>query len=124
MVLALPRQPARAMEPRLAVQAGTTVDVALVLAIDVSGSVSEDRMMLQRHGYSDALCHPGFLEAVRSGPTGRVALTFVQWSEARRQEQSVAWRMIEDAATRPAIRPGNRRCGPPDAGLDVDQRGD
>jgi hypothetical protein len=98
MVLASPRQPARAMEPRLAVQAGTTVDVALVLAIDVSGSVSESRMMLQRQGYSDALCHPGFLEAVRSGPTGRVALTFVQWSEARRQEQSVAWRVIQDAA--------------------------
>jgi hypothetical protein len=75
------------------------VDVALVLAIDVSGSVSEDRMMLQRQGYSDALRHPGFLEAVRSGPTGRVALTFVQWSEARRQDQSVAWRVIEDAAT-------------------------
>ena len=111
MVLACPRQPARARRPRLAVRAGASadvappvdaprvVDVALVLAIDVSGSVSEGRMLLQRQGYSDALCHPGFVEAVRSGPTGRVALTFVQWSEARRQEQSVAWRVIEDAAT-------------------------
>jgi hypothetical protein len=55
-------------------------------------------MMLQRRGYSDALCHPGFLKAVRAGPTGRVALTFVQWSEVRRQAQSVAWRVIEDAS--------------------------
>ncbi len=99
MVLASPRQAVRATGTRLAVQAGETVDVALVLAIDVSGSVSEARMMLQRQGYSDALCHPGFLEAVRSGPTGRVALTFVQWSEARRQEQSVDWRVIGDAAS-------------------------
>jgi hypothetical protein len=99
MVLASPRQAARATGTRLAVRAGETVDVALVLAIDVSGSVSEARMMLQRQGYSGALCHPGFLEAVRSGPTGRVALTFVQWSEARRQEQSVDWRVIEDAAS-------------------------
>lgn len=99
MVFAFPRQPALGTEPRLAALAGATVDVALVLAIDVSGSVSEARIMLQRQGYSDALCHPGFVEAVRSGPTGRVALTFVQWSEARRQEQSVAWRVIEDAAT-------------------------
>ena len=94
---------------RLASRAGTTVDVALVLAIDVSGSVSEARMMLQRRGYSDALCHPGFVQAVRSGPTGRVALTFVQWSEARRQEQSVAWRVIEDAATARQFAAGDRR---------------
>ena len=93
------RQPTLVATPRLATQAGATVDVALVLAIDVSGSVSDARMMLQRQGYSDALCHPSFVEAVRSGPTGRVALTFVQWSEARRQEQSVAWRVIKDAAT-------------------------
>jgi hypothetical protein len=99
MVLASPRQTPRAPASRLAVTADATVDVALVLAIDVSGSVSQDRLMLQRRGYSDALCHPGFAEAVRSGPAGRVALTFVQWSEARRQEQSVAWRLIDDAAT-------------------------
>jgi hypothetical protein len=99
MVPASRGQPAHAVRPRLAALAGTTVDVALVLAIDVSGSVSEDRMTMQRRGYSDALRHPGFVEAVRSGPTGRVALTFVQWSEARRQEQSVAWRVIDDAAT-------------------------
>jgi Protein of unknown function (DUF1194) len=99
MVLASPRQPALATGPRIAVRASARVDVALVLAIDVSGSVSDARMMLQRQGYSDALCHPGFAEAVRSGPTGRVALTFVQWSEARRQEQSVDWRVVEDAAS-------------------------
>ena len=99
MVLASPRQPAFAAGPRIAVRAGVSVDVALVLAIDVSGSVSDARMTLQRQGYSDALCHPGFLEAVRSGPTGRVALTFVQWSEARRQEQSVEWQVVEDAAS-------------------------
>ena len=93
------RHSARAAGSRATVGSSATVDVALVLAIDVSGSVSEGRMMLQRRGYSEALCHPGFLEAVRCGPTGRVALTFVQWSEARRQEQSVAWRVIEDATT-------------------------
>jgi hypothetical protein len=99
MVFAPARQPARAAAPRIAAPKGATVDVALVLAIDVSGSVSDARITLQRQGYSDALCHPGFVEAVRSGPTGRVALAFVQWSEARRQEQSVEWRVIEDAAS-------------------------
>jgi hypothetical protein len=85
------------MEPRLAAHPGAAVDVALVLAVDVSGSVSQERIALQRQGYSDALRHPGFVEAVRSGPTGRVAVTFVQWSEARRQDQSVEWRLVDDA---------------------------
>ena len=84
---------------RLAGPAPATVDVAVVLAVDVSGSVSDERIRLQRQGYSEALRHREFIAAVQSGPTGRVALTFVQWSEARRQEQTVAWRLIEDAAS-------------------------
>lgn len=78
---------------------GVAVDTALVLAVDVSGSVSQDRIMLQRQGYMDALDHPGFIAAVRSGPAGRIALTFVQWSEARRQDQSVDWQVIDDQAS-------------------------
>jgi len=83
----------------LAGTAGVAVDVAVVLAVDVSGSVSDERIRLQRQGYSEALRHPGFVAAVRAGPTGRVALTFVQWSEARRQEQTVAWCLIDNAAS-------------------------
>ena len=97
MAFARPRQAARTAQPRLVALTGTIVDAAVVLAVDVSGSVSDERIRLQRQGYSSALLHPGFVDAVRSGPTGRVALTFVQWSEARRQDQSVAWKMIEDA---------------------------
>jgi len=98
MALALPRRRARAAI-RVAAAADVVVDVAVVLAVDVSGSVSDDRIRLQRRGYSEALRHPGFVAAVRSGPTGRMAMTFVQWSEARRQEQTIAWRLIDDAAS-------------------------
>jgi hypothetical protein len=73
------------------------VDVALVLAVDASGSVSEDRLSLQIQGYLDALRHPSFIEAVRGGHRGRIALTFVEWTDARRQEQVVGWRVIEGA---------------------------
>jgi len=99
MALAPGRQSARGGAARSAALPGVTVDVALVLAIDVSGSVSEQRMLLQRQGYIAALRHPGFIGAVQSGPTGRIALTFVQWSEARRQNQAVEWRLVHDAAS-------------------------
>jgi hypothetical protein len=74
------------------------VDVALVLAVDSSGSISEQRLMMQIQGYLDALRHPWFTEAVQGGRHGRIALTFVEWTDARRQDQVVGWTVIEDAA--------------------------
>jgi hypothetical protein len=73
------------------------VDVALVLAVDGSGSVSEQRLSLQMQGYLDALRHPLFIDAIRGGRHGRIALTYLEWTDARRQEQVVGWRLIEDA---------------------------
>jgi hypothetical protein len=73
------------------------LDLALVLAIDTSGSVSEDRMALQIRGYADAFRTPGLLGAVRQGRHGRIAATFVEWSNADRQSQAVDWAVISDA---------------------------
>jgi hypothetical protein len=97
MTLFFRRRPAGVFStPLRSTGQGLAVDVALVLAIDVSGSVSESRMLMQIEGYAHALRHPGFLDAVRGGPIGRIALTFVEWSEARRQTQAVGWRVIQD----------------------------
>jgi Protein of unknown function (DUF1194) len=74
------------------------VDVALVLAVDSSGSVSEERLTLQFRGYLEAIRHSSFIEAVRGGRHGRIGLTFVTWTDARRQEQTVPWQVIEDSA--------------------------
>jgi hypothetical protein len=89
--LGRPVLPADAVEraPRAA------VDVALVLAVDSSGSISEQRLTLQIQGYLDAIRHPSFIEAVRGGARGRIGLTFVTWTDARRQDQTVPWRVIE-----------------------------
>ena len=75
------------------------VDVALVLAVDSSGSISEQRLMMQIQGYLDALRHPSFTQAVQGGRHGRIALTFVEWTDARRQDQVVGWTVIEDEAS-------------------------
>ena len=74
------------------------VDVALVLAVDSSGSISEERLAMQLRGYIDALRHPGFIEAVQGGRHGQIALTFIEWTDARRQDQVVPWTVIADAA--------------------------
>lgn len=75
----------------------TEVDVALVLAVDGSGSISEQRLTMQIQGYLDALRHPLFIDAVRGGRHGRIALTYLEWTDVRRQEQVVGWSVIEDA---------------------------
>jgi Protein of unknown function (DUF1194) len=74
------------------------VDVALVLAVDSSGSISQQRLTMQIQGYIDALRHPSFIEAVRGGRRGRIGLTYVTWTDARRQEQVVPWHVIGEPA--------------------------
>ena len=53
------------------------VDVALVLALDVSGSVTEDNWRTQRDGVASAVNSDQFAQAVRRGQTGRVAIAVV-----------------------------------------------
>jgi hypothetical protein len=56
------------------------VDVALVLAVDCSGSISNQRLTMQMQGYLDAIRLPSFIDAVRAGSLGRIGLTFVTWT--------------------------------------------
>ena len=48
-----------------------TVDVELVLAVDISYSMDIDELALQREGYAQAIVSKEFLQALKSGPTGR-----------------------------------------------------
>jgi hypothetical protein len=73
------------------------VDVLLVLAIDASGSLSDERLTLQREGHARAVESITFLDAVAAGHQGRVALTALEWSNSGRQDQAVPWTVIEDA---------------------------
>ena len=89
----------RSIANRLATLTPLPVDLALVLAVDTSGSVSEDRMALQINGYADAFGTPQLLGAVRKGRLGRIAASFVQWSDTDRQTLAVDWTVISDAAS-------------------------
>ena len=60
--------------------AETAVDLELVLAVDVSGSMDVDEQHVQRAGYVAALLHPDVLSAIRSGQHVRIAVTYVEWA--------------------------------------------
>jgi len=79
------------------------VDLALILAIDVSGSVNADRWELQRHGYEAAFKSPEVLQSITSGPKKAIAVTMVEWSGANHQKQVVDWTVISDQASAEAF---------------------
>lgn len=76
--------------------AGTTVDVELVLAVDISYSMDPDEQALQREGYAAALTSPEFVNAVRQGQHGKIVATYVEWAGVAEQKIVVPWRVIED----------------------------
>ncbi len=77
--------------------ANQPVSVALVLAVDVSTSVNEERFQLQREGYANAFRHPAILDAIRSSEHRRIAVTYFEWAGARSQRVIIPWTVIGDA---------------------------
>jgi hypothetical protein len=75
-------------------RAAERVDVALVLAADVSRSITSDKFDLQRKGYAAALTDPEVLEAIASGQNHRIAVAFLEWSGAGSQTVVVNWSLI------------------------------
>jgi hypothetical protein len=78
--------------------AAMAVAVELVLAVDVSGSVSQDRFELQRDGYAAAFRSAPVLQAIRSTATGSIAVAMVQWTGPTLHVVAVDWTLIDDAA--------------------------
>ena len=72
------------------------VDLELVLAVDVSGSMDIEEQQIQRAGYMDAITHPEVLAAIRTGPYGRIAVTYVEWGGSGYQHTTIPWRTVED----------------------------
>ncbi|HEY4775404.1 MAG TPA: DUF1194 domain-containing protein [Xanthobacteraceae bacterium] len=83
--------------------AQTSVDLQLVLAVDVSGSVNQERFELQKHGYMAAFRNPRVLAAIRSGPARAIAVTMVQWTGPTLHVAAVPWTRIFDPASAAAF---------------------
>ena len=78
---------------------GQAVDLALVLAVDASGSVDQVRFELQKQGYVAAFRHPRVIGAIQSGPTQSIAVIMMQWTGPALQVIAVPWTRISDAAS-------------------------
>ena len=80
-------------------QSPQSVDLALVLAVDASGSVDRVRFELQKQGYVAAFRHPRVIGAIESGPTQSIAVIMMQWTGPALQVTAVPWTRISDAAS-------------------------
>jgi Protein of unknown function (DUF1194) len=78
-------------------EGGQPVDVALVLAVDASGSIDSEEYQMQHEGYATAFSDDAVIEAIQSGETQAIAVTFVEWSGFGHQRQLVPWTVIKDA---------------------------
>ena len=77
--------------------AAEQVDLLLVLAADVSRSIDSEKFQLQRDGYAAAITDPRVLEAIKSGRTGRIGMSLVEWSGLSSQRVVIDWTAISDA---------------------------
>lgn len=74
---------------------GVPVDLELVLAVDVSGSMDLEEAQVQRAGYVEALMHPDFLAAIREGYHGRIAISYYEWGGTIATNSQLPWSVIE-----------------------------
>ena len=86
--------------PRLAL--AQSVDLELLLAVDVSPSVDPVEYDLQMRGLEQALRDPSVVNAIKAAPHG-LALALMQWAGPGEQNLSVAWSEVRDQASADAF---------------------
>ena len=82
-----------------AARAQDRVDLALVLAVDSSGSVSRYEFDLQMRGLAEAFRSPAVLKAIQAAAPNGVAVNLMQWSSVDEQGQAFGWLVVRDAAS-------------------------
>ena len=75
----------------------STVDLALVLAVDCSGSVDAGEFALQLGGIAAAFRDPDIIAAIKSGPNRKIAVNMMLWADPDEQKLTSGWYQISDA---------------------------
>jgi len=75
--------------------AAVAVDAEVILAVDVSYSMDPDEQQLQREGYMAAITSREFMQALRQGMNGRIAMTYFEWAGSHHQQIIVPWRLVD-----------------------------
>jgi Protein of unknown function (DUF1194) len=84
------------MAPAQAESGLIQVDMQLVLAVDISFSISVDELDIQRRGYVAAFQDPDVIASITNGYRGRIAVTVLEWAGEDSQYQVVPWMLIAD----------------------------
>jgi hypothetical protein len=90
-------------QPADASDRAPSVDVELVIAVDISYSMDLDELAVQREGYAQAIVSKDFLQALKSGPHSKVAVTYFEWSASSDQKIIMPWRVIDGPETADAV---------------------
>ncbi len=72
------------------------VDTALIVAVDVSNSVDEQRYRLQMEGIAQALEDPEVVQAIIGGAKGGILFSMITWAD--RPKVDLPWTYISNAA--------------------------
>jgi hypothetical protein len=80
-----------------------SVDIELVIAVDVSYSMDLDELAVQREGYALALVSKEFLQALKNGPNSKIAVTYFEWSASTDQKIIIPWRVIDGPESADAV---------------------
>ena len=75
------------------------VDLALVIATDVSYSVDENEARFQRQGAVTAFRSPEVVRAIQSGPHGRIVVAYIDFATAGANKIIADWHVVHDKAT-------------------------
>ncbi|WP_341702654.1 DUF1194 domain-containing protein [Ferrovibrio sp.] len=94
-ILALPARSMAADRP--------AVDLALLLAVDISGSIDPDEARLQREGYARAIADPAVVKAITGGIHGRIAIAYFEWADSYTQTPLLDWTLVADQAGADAV---------------------
>jgi hypothetical protein len=78
-------------------RAETEVDLALVIAVDISFSMDTDEQALQREGFAQAFRSKLVHDAIRGGMLGRIAVTYMEWAGSPDQKVIVPWTILDNS---------------------------
>lgn len=84
------------MAAAIETRADVAVDLELVLAVDVSGSMDTEEALLQRQGYLGALAHPDVIRAIEGGYRGAIAVSYVEWAGVGHRTVVAGWAEVRD----------------------------
>ena len=83
--------------------AADDVDLALVLVTDVSRSIDDSEFALEKDGYAAAFKSDQVLTAIRSGPLGAIAVSYVEFASGFEVKTVLDWTVIRDPVSAKAF---------------------